>query len=371
MQENKLYERLNRIDGLRGLAILGVIVIHSQMISNPISNQIIHNFVNMGKYGVQLFFLISGFILCYVKTEKKYDTATFFTKRFFKLAPLYYIVIIMCYLLGFNNKLEPNIQIMPLDFKNFLIHISFLHGLFPEYIRSIFSVSWSLTPEVVFYALFPFLFLQSNRALISLFFIFLVIANFQYSISTFIFGEYNDALGIWMGHSPINNMFLFIFGMLVFKFSEFFRHSKFTTYLGLAGLSLLFLTGFGALGKDVGKVASFIFSNAYFGYILLAFPFLVYSTDKITSAFFDNKVMAYIGKWSYSAFFIHYAILMLGFNLNIKYSPAIVIPAVILLTMIFSYLSYNLIEQRGIRIGNSVIKNLSLAFKNMSLAKQK
>ncbi len=357
MEKNKSYQRLSRIDGLRGLAILGVILIHSQTASTPISNEITHNFINMGKYGVQLFFLISGYILCYVLNRTKYSLSEFFAKRFFRLAPLYYLVIILCFLLGFNNELEATTPAMPLDLKNFLVHISFIHGLFPEYIRSIFGISWSLTPEVVFYVFFPFLFMLSNRWLIGLFFAFLAIAHFKYPIATFIFGGTSEALGIWTGLSPFSNMFLFVFGMLVFRIPEFFE-SKLYKFFGIIGITLFICSGFGLLGKDVYKVTGMIFSNAYFGFVLVAFPFLVYSMDKVTSMLFDNKFMVYMGRWSYSAFFIHYAILMILKNYHIEFNFMLAMLGVIILTMFLSFLSYNYIEQPGVKLGNFIINKI-------------
>lgn len=355
--KNMSYQRLSRIDGLRGLAILGVIAIHCSAVSSQILG-IKTNFIDLGKYGVELFFLISGFILCYVKNKTNYGTLKFFIKRFFRLAPLYYLIIASCYLIGFNNSLESTTIIKPLDFKNFLLHIFFIHGLFPNYLRSIFGVVWSLTPEFVFYLLFPLLFKFSKKFLIVSFFIFLIIANFKTNIAMLLFGKLTPTVDIWINHSPINNMFLFIFGMMVFKYSNFFETNKIVKFAGILGLILFILGGFGLLGKDVNKIAGMIFSDAYFGYILLSFPLLIYSKNLIITKLLENSFMTYLGKLSYSAFFIHYAIIMILNNYNVKFYYFVALFIVLLLTIIFSFFSYNFIEQSFIKLGDYLFNKM-------------
>ena len=83
------------IDLLRGLAILGVIAVHSQE-QIPTLFQLTSSIFNYGQLGVQLFFVASALTLCLSMTERKEATpVNFYIRRFFRIAPLYYFGIVL------------------------------------------------------------------------------------------------------------------------------------------------------------------------------------------------------------------------------------------------------------------------------------
>lgn len=344
-------QRLSRLDGLRALAILGVIAVHTG-IAFPARLPLL----GMGQYGVELFFLISGYVLCYV-ASKGFEPKEFFLKRFFRLAPLYYLVLALCYVVRFNETVESLHGPVALDLKNLLIHLTFLHGLHPDYLRSTYSVMWSLTPEIVFYAVFPLLFRRSTRFLVAAFVVCLVVARLTARFSVLLWGS-GAAVDVWAGHSPLNTMYLFLFGMLVYRHPEFFRRPAWTVAAGLSG-ALFLLDGLGLPITPVNLVFTQIFSNAYFGYVMLLFPWLVSSENRLVIAVLDSRPATFLGRISYSAFFVHYAVVQIFARfLHGKLPYPLGLALVLAVTALLSWLSFRFIEQPGIRLGREVARAL-------------
>jgi len=88
------------IQYLRGLAALGVVFCHygSGLASYPKLSSV---FI-FGKTGVDVFFLISGFIIVYSLVTHNYKSNQFFTfllKRSIRIDPAYYVTVILVFVL--------------------------------------------------------------------------------------------------------------------------------------------------------------------------------------------------------------------------------------------------------------------------------
>lgn len=89
--------RIPELDGLRGLAILLVISVHyfyNPDANMPVALHFLQGFFCLGWTGVDLFFVLSGFliggILLEVRASPNYFK-TFYIRRFFRIVPLYYL----------------------------------------------------------------------------------------------------------------------------------------------------------------------------------------------------------------------------------------------------------------------------------------
>src|SRR5260370_30559316 len=102
MAATPLNRRIPELDGLRGLAILLVLVFHyiSQegVLPSGSFGDRLQRLVIMGWTGVDLFFVLSGFliggILMDVRGSPSYFK-TFYIRRFFRIVPIYYLWIIL------------------------------------------------------------------------------------------------------------------------------------------------------------------------------------------------------------------------------------------------------------------------------------
>ncbi|MEY8326739.1 acyltransferase [Lachnospiraceae bacterium 54-11] len=155
-------------DSVKGIAICGVVMIHSGGASMP---GILGVLGDAGKYGVQLFFLLSGF-LAYSSLNNFYTRQdisispqhvyTWWLKKIIKLAPLYYIAVIVALLVEGTGGRYWLGSYEKVSFLNIVAHFLFLHGINPYYINSIIGGEWYLAVLVLFFLLAPCLYKYIN-----------------------------------------------------------------------------------------------------------------------------------------------------------------------------------------------------------------
>ena len=91
--------RFKELDGLRGIAAVLVVLAH---FSTADGFRYLHRF-SLANIAVVMFFGLSAFLLCYL-AEKKFDTKAFITSRFFRIVPLYLVVLVVTLALATLNE---------------------------------------------------------------------------------------------------------------------------------------------------------------------------------------------------------------------------------------------------------------------------
>lgn len=144
------------LDGVRALAIILVLAMHSneyfiRIIEKVPSLSIIPPFKG-GWVGVQLFFVLSGFLIGTQLWDELKNTSTvsfkkFFLRRIFRIWPIYYLLLFLGYILNLKST-ATNEGI----FSNIVFLSNYIsdNGIFP-------SISWSLSTEEQFYIIAPLL----------------------------------------------------------------------------------------------------------------------------------------------------------------------------------------------------------------------
>ena len=177
-----LSARIPELDGLRGLAILLVILCH--YVGNPDHTPLgffPHRFLlafTVGWSGVDLFFVLSGFliggILLDARNSPQYFRA-FYMRRVFRILPIYYLwtllfaATVIAALVFFPGRLGVAFS----DLLRVPVQLLFLQNIFigmPHFTWTWFVVTWSLAIEEQFYLLAPPLirFLSLRRFVITL-----------------------------------------------------------------------------------------------------------------------------------------------------------------------------------------------------------
>jgi peptidoglycan/LPS O-acetylase OafA/YrhL len=171
---NDIYPRghLPVLDGVRGLAILMVLVFHfvgTTLATNAVERVIV-GVTNYGAYGVELFFVLSGFLITgilYDAREKPNYFRNFFMRRVLRIFPLYYGVLFVLLVLIPRSLLEahaPEALIMR-DKQGWLW--SYLTNVYvaKEGTFAIPYVShfWTLAIEEHFYLFWPLVIRLANR----------------------------------------------------------------------------------------------------------------------------------------------------------------------------------------------------------------
>ncbi len=163
-----LPDRVAYVDGLRGVAALSVLATHATAWVRPSlgpANPLAFVF-RLGVYGVDLFFVLSGFCLAFpfLRGRGEIDLARFASRRLVRIIPPYYAAIAL-FALALWAGPSPFIHYVfpPQDGWRLLAQALFLDRN-PHYLSSPF---WTLAIELRWYAMFPlalWLWMASPRA---------------------------------------------------------------------------------------------------------------------------------------------------------------------------------------------------------------
>ncbi|HBU5836331.1 acyltransferase [Klebsiella pneumoniae] len=321
----------------------------------------------LNSYAVDVFIILSGFVIFFMIDNKKQPYLQYITQRFFRIFPLYILVLIVSIILiGFTRDvflLYPEAhattrrialidEYLEYPAAHFLAHITLLQGLIPGFLLkdsayTIVGQAWSISVEWQFYILAPFLFflashLRSPRNIIVLFLI---------AVFMLVFGFYLS--GGFLG----NNFAPFLIGFLsffVYKNSEKIAFSQLQYVIILAIILFAFF-----LRKDAMPYIIWC--------IVLGFIMIYHKTNQnnFVVRFLDNKFVLFLGKISYSIYLVHMVVLVfvlhLRYLLNINGIEAyfFVISVTFLTTIFLSSITYYFVEQPFIKVG----KKLSNKFK--------
>ena len=153
-------ERFVALDGMRGVAVLLVILFHGFSVSSGPIHDALYNAASFGWVGVDLFFVLSGYlitgILCDTRQGPGY-LRNFFTRRALRIFPLYYVALLL--LLRFLPVIDAQAGD---DFRQnqgwywtYLVNIfEARHPFAPSITRT--GHFWSLAVEEQFYLFWPF-----------------------------------------------------------------------------------------------------------------------------------------------------------------------------------------------------------------------
>lgn len=155
------------LDGLRAIAVLGVIFAHCAsvfIIPEQLTEQKIWHILMSGWVGVELFFVLSGFLITGILIDNffmKNRLKKFYIRRSLRIFPLYYLLLTLCFLtfLLFQSPIEISPRHNLLLFFYLGNWEEFFN--FPRYY--ILNHTWSLAVEEQFYLVWPILFLCSHQ----------------------------------------------------------------------------------------------------------------------------------------------------------------------------------------------------------------
>ncbi len=156
-------QRFEFIDGLRGIAALSVVLFHLHVAIQKHNSEafpyVIDQLFSVGYLGIQIFFVLSGFVIAYSLRDVRMDLAfftRFFIRRSLRLDPPYWTVVILTLILAmtasFTFKAGEAFPFTPLQILYNLIYLPDLMQ-----VSLIVPVAWTLCIEFQFYLFFALL----------------------------------------------------------------------------------------------------------------------------------------------------------------------------------------------------------------------
>lgn len=347
-----------KLDALRFFAFFLVIWQHAfsgifhEMTENVNLQITIDAFTVTGGIGVQIFFVISGFLITFLmineeKVSGRVNLLFFYLRRVLRIWPLYYFVMILgIFVLPYIDS--------AFDFQgNILSNLFFLNNIFSEGAPSNVNIAWSVAIEEQFYLFWPLVFIlfRNNKKLLSFCCVVLFIQASIYALEHPTFAAYFSTFG--------NLKYLMIGCWGAFFYSNYKERISASYLLKPNSFYLicflaLFLLSASNLSVSYNCLSRWLFAVFYL-YLV------IYCVDKSTGK--SSSIFSFLGKYTYGMYLYHPIILTfayitiakLGFDYTkgdlLKFIIAIV---TLLVTIGISILSYEYFEKPILRLKNKI-----------------
>lgn len=337
------------IDGLRAIAVISVIIYHLN-----------ENWLSGGFLGVDIFFVISGFLITgIIITEiqqNSFSFKQFYTRRIKRIYPAFITAMALVSFIAsvifiYNdfNQLRKTIELATAFLSNFYLGLTQGYFDLSANENPVLHI-WSLAVEEQYYLIFPLILILAYKKFreIKVLFIITLILFFILLATSFIPANfYKEVL-----HQPN------IYYLSNLRFPELLVGSLLAIYHNLSNKV--------QLSKQVNNILAilstlllfsclFLMNNniAFIPGITLILPciftaLIIHTTSQnnIIKLCLSNKVIVFIGKISYSLYLYHWIFIAFAYYITgEKQINNQSIAIVTVLTIIFSVLSYYLIEQ--------------------------
>jgi peptidoglycan/LPS O-acetylase OafA/YrhL len=376
------------IEALRGVAAITVVFHHSWSLSHQWSKApddriplywVIEGF---GLWGVMLFFMLSGYLLAdtFWRSEPA-DLRVYAIRRFFRIAPAYYVNLAILFLFFAAHRLVFSEQ----GAKQILANATFTHYLFPDTASSlnVNGALWTLTIEMLLYAFLPIMALA---------------VRFQPWLATLVMIAIGLGWKAWVAYGGDGlrafyfppgaddaNSSLFIsrqfFGAVaIFALGIMARwlvvHGKLdglyrrlpvrlgvSSFLVLTIPSILMLRWVEPASQYTNPL---LFTVYDFSVMLVLVPALLLAARP--TQFSESplrRVTTWLGERSYSIYLWHFPLILAIYERGpLKREAADGgywwrLPAIFILTLVFASVSYHLVERPGMEYGRRLAKRVS------------
>jgi peptidoglycan/LPS O-acetylase OafA/YrhL len=143
--------RIEQLTFTRFIAAISIVIFHYGSNSFPFNNHYVQFIFKQANVGVSYFFILSGFVMIIAYNKgPKINYLNYLKNRFARIYPIYFIAIVLILILSILAK--------KIDFEGLFLNLFMLQAWIPEKALSFNFPGWSLSVELFFYVLFPFLF---------------------------------------------------------------------------------------------------------------------------------------------------------------------------------------------------------------------
>lgn len=367
--------KVNSIHYLRGFAALMVVFYHLKAnLNNVYAQENLGDLLfNSGAFGVDLFFIISGFIICYATDRKERNMASkYLVRRFFRIYPLLALSIIITF---FVISVDPTLSFL---LRSLIpLNANYSAGS-PFFGYNLLGPAWTLTYEIAFYAIFLLAFIISHkhRWFISSVIIAILVFGIQEwqsgNITLLAYNNNSFANGSVM-HAPLtflaSPLFLdFIYGMVIFKIHSIIKGFKVSDsvsfWIKLISMFVFSITALGILSVQVYGHGPILWGAWSAVLVLSGLVFETFSEIK------ENKALNVLGNISYSLYLTHAIVIEVFhkytdtftlFNEQKGFSTVIYL---VLISLFVAYMAFRFIEQPCILIGRKLNNFIDSKFTN-------
>lgn len=332
------------IDGLRAIAVISVILHHTNFVFSD-KNWFVGGFI-----GVDIFFVISGYLITKIILKELSDTASFnfhnfYERRARRILPMLFTVILVSIpfawqILFHSNLIEYCKSILSSIFfsSNFFFYFVTTEYAAESSLLKPFLHTWSLGIEEQFYIIFPivlFLIFKFFKNYMLILILLMICLGIQFSE---VVGNKNAELNFYL---PTSRFWELLVGSLLayLEINNKIIRNRFTQFLPIIGIFLIFFS-----------IIFFNFKNPHPGYLTLipiigtALVITYASSKDFVGVILSSNAFVRTGLISYSAYLWHFPIFAF-IRLSDSNITNIEKLISIVLILILSNITYRFIEQ--------------------------
>lgn len=348
------------LDGIRAWAIITVMMAHicawlyNLLSEVHVTNGVMELVINIAKYtpfiggvggglGVDLFFMLSGFLI-FVSIHKSSPSFTSFIRnRYRRLLPVHLILL---------TSMMEKVSLIAA-----IVNVFFLADFLPSY-PNLYPITWTLNYEILFYLLAALWFITAKQIRLlqtwKCFFLFSILLF----VTQWIVAEPLMMIGI--KYPDMNRFTAFFFGVALAKLylNEkllWTKLEKFFLYATILALPMILLVRYTYDAVTVQNAYGILWESMSYvlldlGYFLILGSMLI-SKDHLLKKLFRARLVRVIGVISYSMYLFHY-----GFGLpiakgvlqsvsNYTLKIALYTPVSFAITILFSIILFHYLEK--------------------------
>ena len=352
MSEKLSSKRIVNLDLIRAMAICAVVIFHTVQMVGKDGFVSLSKFTQVGHYGVDLFFVLSGFLIGQLYWNEliengHVDIKRFILRRILRTYPPYLIALVLSFIPVWINRHQSFDFGYLLFFQNYYDRIPF------------FLISWSLCIEEHFYIVLPFIlyFVQKFKpqqvllTLLALAIVPLVLRLLVNFNSNFSFGYYLTAT-----HFRFEGLVLGVAASHIFTYFPSVAH-----LLSQRTFNFIIIASTISTIPIVSSLPeSFIY---YFGssIIALIFSLLVISLSRSNPIrLAENPLVKIVATSSYSIYLTHALVIHIVLLVTNKLQVNSLITWLMMIGMIFvvGYLFYVLVEKSSLRWRDKLVPKI-------------
>jgi peptidoglycan/LPS O-acetylase OafA/YrhL len=262
---------------------------------------------------------------------EKISWRSYFIRRFFRIAPLYYVVLTTL-LITFPRPEEAITAIY---------HYTFANAIAPQFANDIIGVEWSIAVEWAFYLLLP---------------IIVALCRWRFGLlalltASFVLLEYNSEIAHSLGdtffagrnYSLVSHLYAFAMGITAYIFLT-------RRWIGVNGRRTL-------TALSAGFLLTMIFrGEVYWTGLMIAVltgcAIVCADAGGMAKSLLSWSPLVYVGKISFSIYLLHFSVLDMARSL--PWEPNITAAIALLATIMLATLTYHLVEVPGRAFGKKL-----------------
>lgn len=328
------------IDGLRALAVLSVVGFH-----------VAPTFITGGFIGVDIFFVISGFLITRIIFESlklgSFSFIEFYMRRILRIFPALFLVLLTTFLCGWFFLLAD-------EYKQLGLHVAGGSAFISNFIlwseSGYFDINtdikplmhlWSLGIEEQFYIIYPLLAWLVFKGRFGFFSITVILFAISFYLN--INGIKTDGVATFF--SPLTRFWELLCGSIIYLMTyrkpQFYKNDKFLNIISSVGLSL-FIFGLFCINKDrafpglwalIPTIAAML--------IILAGP-----TSWLNRRLLSNRIAVWFGLISFPLYLWHWPLLSYANIIEGKIPGRGIRLLLVVISIIMAWLTYRFLECR-------------------------